>query len=631
MIRKSQLTWHAVVGMAALGVAMWPATTQQAIAQAPTAAGAAPVAFTSKEAREEADGKVRLLADQIHAMRSDSARVRGLGAVGLAACTFDKDLARETFHRAHEIVQRASAGDAATVRRLLVPEVARCDGDLAYRFNSAAREDASDLSATGDAFADLGASRATLNENPSLAGQFLSRAMQSRMSEPQLQHALLAMMALRAKDGAAADAIFLAVLARLRAELRPEANRLLLIGNYLFSSPPIPGVPEEYTANGVTMTSVGVGRRGAVSTWNLMADRRGMNPAMVRPYLEAALDILSRPIQDAGQQAADFVALHQLSDKVPRFAPDLATQFALLRERLAPNVSVLLRDPGSYKLLSDMGSGPSTEDLIAAESDPAKRDARRLRALAAAATRNSTSEARKHVSQIEDKELREQALLLLQFFDAGKAVAEGRLSVAEEAARQMPPGVKRALLALSLAAALHGKGERDQAENWWKIAVADAQTSDHSARANLWLAVTAIGMRFDREAALVSLASAVAAFNRSDEPERATNEPSLRNRMAAKASASNLAVVVVAYPFGFQQEIYHGDHASQFRLTAPGVNTWDFTPTLVSGVGREVERAHAIVMQLEDESHRANALASLARAYFENATRKAEQATATKP
>lgn len=617
--------------MAVLSVAMCLATPQRADPQSPPAAGAGPAAFTSEEAKAEAIGKVRLLADQIHALRSDAARVRGLGAVARTACTLDKDLARETFHRAHQIVQRASAGDVATLRRLLVPEVARCDGDLAYRFNSEAREDASDLSATGDALADLGASRATMDENPLLAGQFLSRAMQSQLSDEQLQHAMLVMMALRAKGGAAADAIFLAVLARLRAELRPEANRLLLIGNYLFSSPPLPGVPEERMANGITLTSVGVGRRGAVGTWNLMADRRGMNPAMVRPYLEAALDILSRPIQDARQQAADFVALHQLLDKVPRFAPELGAQFALLRERLAPNVSVLLRDPGSYKVLSGERSGPSTEDLIRAESDPVKRDARRLRVLAGAATRNSTGEARKHVQEIEDKELREQALLLLQFYDAGKAVAEGRLQAAEEAARLMPPGVKRALLALSLAVALLGKGEREQAESWWKTAVADAQTSDYSARANLWLAVTAVGMRFDREGALVSLAAAVTAFNRSEEPERATNEPSPRNRMAAKASASNLAVVVIAYPFGFQQEMYHGDYASQFRLTAPGVDTWEFTPTLMSGVGREVERAHAIIMQLEDESLRANALASLARAYFENATKKTEQATATKP
>jgi len=600
-------------------------------AKAPTEAAsrvsAASPTFASEEAKAEALGKVRLLADQIHAMKSDAARVRGLGGVGQAACTFDKEFARETFLRAYAIVQRAEANQRAALRRSLVPDVARCDGDLAYKFNSEAREDASDQSATGDPLADLGAARATMNENPALAGQFLGRAMQSQMSEPQLQGTMGTLMELRARDGAAADAIFLAVLARLRSELRPEANHLLLVGHYLFSSAPIPGVPEERMANAVVFTSVGMGRPGTVSTYNLMADRHGMNPALVRPYLEAALDILSRPIQDARQQAADFVALHQLTDKVPRFAPELAAQFALLRERLAPNVTGLLRDPDSYRVLNGVSFGPSTEELIRAESNPIRRDTRRLLALESAATRSAPGEARKHVSEIEDKELREQALLLLQFYDAGKAVAEGRLQAAEEAARLMPPGVKRALLALSLAAALHGKGERDQAESWWKTAVGDAQISDYATRANLLLAVTAIGMRFDREAALVSLVAAVTAFNRSEEPERETNEPSPRNRMAAKASASNLAVVVIAYPFGFQQEIYYGDYPSQFRLRAPGVDTWDFTPMLISGVERDVERAQAIVMQLEDESLRASALASLARAYFENATKKTEPAT----
>ena len=635
LIRKNRLASRALAGVAVLSAALCLATVRRTDAQSPPAAGARPAAFTSEEAKADAIGKVRLLADQIDALRSDTARVRGLGALARASCNFDKDFALQTFHRAHQVVQRASASDAAALRRTLVPDVARCDGDLAYKLNSEAREDAGDTSANSGALADLQASRAMLNENPALAGRFLKRAMQSQMSEPEAQHAVQAMMELRAKDGAAADGIFLAVLARLRAELRPEAKRLLLIGHYLFTSPPFPGVPEELMANAVVRTSVGAGRRGAVATYNLVADRPGMNPALVRPYLETAFDILSRPIQDPSQQAADFVALYQLMEKVPRFAPDLATQFALLRERLSPNVTGLLRDPASYKVLNDMNSGPSIDDRIRAERDPVKRDAMRLRSLEGGATRNSTNETRKRVSEIEDKDLREQALLLLQFFDAAKAVAEGRLPAAEEAARAMPPGVKRALLALSLAAALHGKGERDRAESWWKIAFADAQTSDYAARANLLLAVTAIGMPFDREAALVALDAAVTSFNRSEESEmahhRTTDDALPRNGVAAKSATSRVPTVVRAFPFGFLQEIYFGENASQFRLRAPGVDTSDFTPALMNGIGREVERAHAIVTQLADESLRASALASLARPYFENATKKPEQAAATRP
>lgn len=607
------------------------------LAQAAPPSATPPVpAFASEKAKAEAIGKVRLLADQIHALKMDAARVQGLAAVGRAACPYDKAAALEIFQRANEIVQRAQSREAASLRRSLLPQVARCDADLAFRWRAARLEE--EAGRTDDAITDLSTARELLDADPSLAARFLGPALEQLPDTPLqsaiLQNAMITLMDLRKRNMEASDALFLSLLAALRRELRPEANRLLLIGNYLFTSPPFPGIPEQFRGAGIMFTTVGAGRPGGVSTLNLSEDRPGMNPALVRPYLEAALDILSRPVQDPKLQAEDFVALHQLAGKAPVYAPDLVPQFALLRERLQGNVSETLRQPSSYEILTRLNSGVSTEERLAAEPDPAKRDAMRLNSLAAAWTRNDIGEARKRAEGIEDKDVREFARQMVQFFDAGKAIADGRLQTAEELVRPMPPGAKRILLALGLAVALQEKNERDAAEAWWKLAAIDARAVDYRARASLLLAVASVGMRFDHEVALGVLDESVRAFNSEATESSQVGRPvpegvSPGSRMASKAGPLQDRTIIRSYGGGFLEEIYLRDYPNQFRLTVRGVDAWDFTPVLMSRVGTDAERAHAIVLKLVDEGKKANALSSLAGVYILNATKKSAPAETT--
>lgn len=569
--------------------------------------------------KSKALGRVRLLADLIHSMKDDTARVRGLALVGREVCSFDKELSLETFARALQIVQAAESATRASLRRTLLPQIARCDPETVYKLNAAKAEDENDASNTADSATDLFTAAMLRDEDPANASLFLNRALQSGLTEPQMQNAMVTLMGLRARDMAAADATFLSLLARLRAELRPEANHLLLVGNYLFTPPPMPGVPEQYRVEGIMMTTIGAGRPGWVSTWNLADDRPGMNPALVRPYLEAALDILSRPVQDPRQQAADFVALHQLAAKVPRFAPDLAPQFALLRDRLAANVSEMLRRPTSYNILNDPNTGPSIEDRIAAEPNPTKRDEWRLRLLSSASSRNDLARARKLVAEIEDKDLREALSRVLQFFDAAKAISEGKLREAEEIVAPMLTGAKRALLALGLVSAYLQKGERDPATAWLKIAGTEAGLADNPARAPLLLAVAGAAMRLDREAGLAALDSAVNAFNRENRPPPVPQFVAPLERRPPTAEKPTDRAIVQFTTSGFWEEMFHGNYLARFRLAVTGVGTADFTPELLIHTGADAERAQAIVVKLEDESRRATALSSLARAYLESA------------
>jgi len=599
----------------------------------PSAPGkpAGPV-FASEKAKAEALGKVRLLADLIRAMKDDAARVQGLAMVGRAACNFDPDLARETFGRALEIMRAAEPRASASLRWTLLPQIARCDPGMAYSLNAAKLEDENDLSQTADAAADISAASMLREEDPAHAGLFLRRAVRAGLSDGQMQSAMLTLMKLRTQNMAAADATFLFLLARLRAELRPEADRVLLVGNYLFMSPPIPGMPEQARADGIMLTSVGSGRQGRVGTWNLTEDRPGMNPAMVRPYLEAALDIFSRPVQEPSKQASDFVALQQLAGKVPRFAPDLAPQFALLRDRLAPHVAETLRQPASYRSLSDPNSGPSIEDRIAAEPNPIKRDEWRLRRLSSAASRDDMTTTRKHVAEIEDKELREAAIRLLQFFDAAKAISDGKLQDAEGMIRSMLPGAKRALLALDLASAYLEKGEREAAESWWTRAIAGDTRIRAGHGAGLLLAVAGTAMRFDHEAGLAALDSAVQAFNsesRSSATSPRQDEGYPWNPLAPKAEKQMDRALIRFTGSGFWEEVYHGNYATQFRLVVKAIGTVDFSAELMIRTGKDAERTQAIVVKLEDESRRATALASLARAYLETATKPVQKAASS--
>jgi len=613
-----------LLAAAAAVPAQTPATPPPAV-PAPVATPAPAPTFASEEAKKEALAQVRLLADQVFELRDAAARVRGLATIGRAACRYDKDFALETFLRAYPIVQRAAEREQFVLRRALIPQIARCDSALAYRLNAPKPEggSADQPATTSDVNSDLDAARVTLDEDPAQAAQFARRVADYALTDQQLQSFIMALMALRQKNAEAADSIFLALLAKVRGELRPEANRVLLLANYLFSGPRFPGTRIEAASVGVMFVSV-----GGLMTYHVGEAREGMNPQLVRPFLEAALDIFSRPVSDPRLQQFDYLALHQLLPHAQRYAPELAPLFTLRQQALNASVPDRFRDPATYRLLSPGGptNSLSLEQRIAAEATPAGRDRWRVQPLQAAWTRDDIAEARKFIAEIEDVDLRDRLNALIAFFDTRKAIEAGRTEEAAEMIRKMPPGPKRALLALGLSSATR-LSSADEALSWWKMAAKDAEAADPRARASLLLAVTHRGFTLERATAMALLERAVREFNAAYKPADAPAQPRPeQSPWALTGPRTDPAAdrsVVYAYPGGWYEEIQAGDFPSQFFLRVKDVTVWDFTPALLGGVGADAPQAQAIVANLDEETRRSAALASLATAYLENAAAKA--------
>lgn len=576
----------------------------------------------------QALGHVRLLADRIGELRNHSAKTRALVSLGGTLCNYDKDFAQAVFLRANEALQLVAREEeeeqarnpskrppfsvANDLRGQLTTAAAQCDAEIAALLRPA--DEAKEPSSANDTAPDLNAAMRLLDEKKDEARQLASKAMEGQPGDRTFQDFSLFLLRLRRQDPQAADQLFLTALSRLRAQPKPSSYHLMALGNYLFSSMDVAKIPE--SANSITFVIV-----GGVSVISLQFNRPGNSPQTVRTYLEASLDMLSRPPTDTRGQQLDYAAAYQLLPKSRESAPDLAPAFDLAMKRLDPSVPDRMKPSAQNSDLSRLSqpfarSDEEYESDLTNTTDPEKRQALFYQIANAALRKGDFARARKFAADLENKEFRAQFLSLIDFGEAGKAVDDSRLEEALAAVKSLPAGVVRGLMLANIAAAQMKKGETKTGIALLDAAQREAEQVSLSLRPTFLVALISVLARADRDAALQLLTQAVAAFNERDKTEKPWDNTI---RIMGGRSVSAAEASLRSNPTGFFMILTFGLSGSASLLRAKGIEAYDLNAKLLRLFSADAERAEAILSQLQDEARIGPVLAALAAAYLDAA------------
>ncbi|HKY05242.1 MAG TPA: hypothetical protein VJQ56_10150, partial [Blastocatellia bacterium] len=258
------------------------------------------------------------------ALEFENAQARTVTVAGLADALWkvDEPYARKLFLKAYETLKPIGASDARAtkqnreqaessyLREQLLARIACRDPEMARRLvereaesvDKAERVDSSEVFIASAL--DLAASK------PDEALHLAERSLRGGVSRAMID----LLNILRKKDEPAANNLFLKTLARFTAQPVVKIDDLVLLGTYVLTAP-VEGLPPD----GIMMTSV-----GGVMTYNITGNRPGVPAAVLRAYLDAAVNILVRPVADPKQKRLSYVAGYQLLPKVRQFLPERA-------------------------------------------------------------------------------------------------------------------------------------------------------------------------------------------------------------------------------------------------------------------------------------------------------------------
>ncbi|HKB69004.1 MAG TPA: hypothetical protein VKC61_24395 [Pyrinomonadaceae bacterium] len=327
---------------------------------------------------------------------------------------------------------------------------------------------------------------------------------------PPFIHSFLIM--LRLKDEAAADALFLRLLDQLVANPGDDADALLRLGAYVFTSAKInpndPNVPAD------TVIIMGV---GDVLVPDLMADRPNIRPLVVRAYLRAAADVLLRQASNASRSRSFYVAGRILLPKYERYAPDLAPLVYSLMEPLGTQVSPELRQDSAYEGLKADTQQSSDDILEAIEKvpDAQRRDEQYLALVSDLWHGSQFARARSVAVKISDKTTQTELLNVIAFKEAaGKLKRTDGVAEAEEIAVNLPDGIERAILWLGITRAYIKAGNPQRVSMAANTMLTSIRRVNDARRPYLLLCASGQLARFDQELAAVTLVEAVNEFNK---------------------------------------------------------------------------------------------------------------------
>jgi hypothetical protein len=337
-------------------------------------------------------------------------------------------------------------------------------------------------------------------------------------------------LALRRRDARDADALYLRLLERTRADAGADANDVLTLSTPVVS-------PDLYVV---------VNEDGSAA-FTPRYHRSGDEPSAAQPFpaelraafFNAAASVLLRPRAPRGvgqpgdDSAALYFAVGRLLPFFEREAPQLAAALHARMAALASEMDAARRDALAAKMdLSSLTPRNFSDplaywtDAISGARDAAGRDDARLRALFVAVDKRLWDRARGVAEEIEDLEERSAARLAIaihQVLDIGRAYADDEeaddlaRAAAFVRAADVPPEVRAAGLAQAAELAAR-RGKRARAGELLAEAAASAAQADRGQQCVAALAlVTLSASRSDAGRVWESLPSLVRAANDVDE------------------------------------------------------------------------------------------------------------------
>jgi hypothetical protein len=495
-------------------------------AQAPQGRAAsgkpAPAATTAqtdkdKALRAERDAKVlrlRGFADRLLSLQDVKTKSVAVARLADLLWQADEPYARQLFTTAFGISAPRSGAPASEassllrVRAEIISLIERRDAEFARKLADSAGQQGDANGAAERARVDFHDAFSLIESDPTRAVSLVERNAVSGV--PPFMHSFL--ITLRLKNAPAADALFLQTLDQLVAQPGDNADMLLRLGAYVFTSSKIN--PNDTSVPPDRLIMVAVGDTLVV---DLTADRANIPPPIVRAYLKAAADILLRQASLPARSASFYIAARVLLPHYERHAPDLAPMVTALLATLGAEVTPQLRQEASYKNLeADAVESPDEAlETIGKVSDEQIRDARYLALAFDLWQRSDFVKARAAAAKIAREETRAELSLMISFREAAlKLESPGGVTAAEEMAEQLPDGVERAMLRLGITRSFLKAGQKSQAATSVNSMLAAVRKVGDARRPYLLLCAASEVARFDPELAKVLLAEAVQDFNK---------------------------------------------------------------------------------------------------------------------
>ena len=462
-----------------------------------TSASAATKKEAAAEERRQRLSRVYSLSETILAFREPPIRALNLARLAVLLWHEDEPFSRRLFQRALDLsapqlnVSDDEARRLSTRRARIVSLIAQRDSAWAQRLNRDATTSRDNFRVAND----------LLKDDPGKAVEFADRSLSAGV-DPGMYSLLLE---LRAKDEAAANALFLRTIGQLASDPHFEPMVLLNLGVYIFTAP---GLDPGFV---MSVTKV-----GNILVPNLTADRPGIPPSLIRSYLEVAGSLLARPLQKPADREAAYVAARVFAAKAQRFAPELADRFVGAMSALAGNIPPDYMQDSTYKYLARI-ERPLSEQLEEIDKLPfeLQRDARYMDLISNFYRKNDLRRAREMLLKISDLNLKDRLSRLISFAEIRELIEKGSdLEKAEIAVNKLPMGIERSILWLAIAKANEKSGDQAHTQEALSAAMVSARKVEDARRPFLMLNAASQLARLSVELGKAALAEALKEFNK---------------------------------------------------------------------------------------------------------------------
>jgi len=462
---------------------------------------------TSSSAKKEAaadERKQRLtriynLSETILVFRDPPIRALTLARLAALLWQEDEPYSRHLFQRALDLsAPQSNLADSegkrvSTRRGRIVSLIAQKDSAWAQRLNRGATTSSDNFRVAND----------LVKDDPQKAFEFADKSLSAGV-HPGMYSLLLQ---LRAKDEAAANALFLRTLGQLASDPHFEPITLLYLGTYIFTAPGM----DAGTSSMIAVTAV-----GKTMVPNLTADRPGIPPVLIRSYLEVAGRLLPQPFQKAEDRQAAYIAGRVLLVKAQRFAPDLVDRFVGAMSALAGAIPPEYLQDSSYQHLARTERSLS-EQLEEIEKLPfeLQRDARYMDLISNFYRKNDFRQAREMLLKVSDLDLRNQLSTLISFAETRELLEKtGDLEKAEIAVNKLPLGIERSILWLAIAKATEKSGDPAHTQEALSAALVSARKVEDARRPFLMLNAASQLARMGVELGKPALVEAIKELNK---------------------------------------------------------------------------------------------------------------------
>jgi hypothetical protein len=458
--------------------------------------------------------QIQSLVERVFRFQKITPKINSLVAFADFLWQIDQPYAKNLFLKSWDLVdaetsisagQRNTATELSRLRGLIITHLSRHDAALALKLSERKPDQTEQLDKIRAAMSALDG-----GVNPQQAIKLAEQGWNGNVSGSSLT--LIAFLQkLRRSEPAAANDFYLRVVERLASQPAIETNDLLTIGTYIYSSPVLTEATDAVTRDrdGLALYM----QIGNALVVDITANRPNVPAALVRAYLTAAVNVLTRPERNVTDASLDAAALRLLLAKAQTALPEVVPAITSRLDQLAVPASEV--DSARYT----KNVQPSVDEEIAKVDDLSgtERD-QKLFSLAFGLYRSGDlKRARSLAEKISDLPGRQKVLDALSFAEAAKQLESGAVVKAEALANSLPVSTARATLKVAIASHYSKLPDKARALEAAAIAANDCRRLENDRhKPYLLLALATVLTEVDAATAVTVLKEAVTAFNSTD-------------------------------------------------------------------------------------------------------------------